>query len=243
MLMSQPAGQQAGLAFLRAVAERQSGPACCPACAGGRILANHRRVTGSIKGLSLTPCVARRKREAPDGPPSDSRVSPLGIRCDHSDSHRRILAAISHFLTIDRQTPYLFPPSIDEWLPQNHLARFIVEAIERLDTSRLEKAYQGRGRAAYHPALLLSLLVYGYAAGVFSSRRIERATYDSVVFRFIAAEEERAGEPLTRYLANADNVGIRLRSSPTYESSPTVQATDKEKGRLNSVGLWYWWWR
>jgi transposase len=66
---------------------------------------------------------------------------------------------MSHFVPIDRQTSYLFPPSIDEWLPENHLARFIVEAIERLDTRRLENAYQGRGSAAYHPAVLLSLLV------------------------------------------------------------------------------------
>ena len=94
---------------------------------------------------------------------------------------------MSHFRPIDRKTAYLLPPSVEEWLPEDHLARFIVEVVDGLDVSRLEKAYAGRGSAAYHPALLLSLLVYGYATGVFSSRKIERATYDSVAFRFIAA--------------------------------------------------------
>lgn len=94
---------------------------------------------------------------------------------------------MSPFRPIDRKTPYLLPPSVEAWLPEDHLARFIVEVVEGLDVSRLASTYRGRGRAAYHPALLLSLLVYGYATGVFSSRRIERATYDSVAFRFIAA--------------------------------------------------------
>lgn len=94
---------------------------------------------------------------------------------------------MSHFRPIDRKTAYLLPPSVEEWLPEDHLARFIVEVVDELDVSRLAKAYAGRGSAAYHPALLLSLLVYGYATGVFSSRKIERATYDSVAFRFIAA--------------------------------------------------------
>ena len=91
------------------------------------------------------------------------------------------------FRPVDRKTPYLLPPSVEEWLPEDHLARFIVEVVDQLDVSQLSKAYAGRGSAAYHPSLLLSLLVYGYATGVFSSRKIERATYDSVAFRYIAA--------------------------------------------------------
>ena len=94
---------------------------------------------------------------------------------------------MSRFHPVDRQTGYLMPPSVEHWLPEDHLARFIVEVVDGLDLSRLEKAYAGRGSAAYHPSVLLALLVYGYATGVFSSRKIERATYDSVAFRFIAA--------------------------------------------------------
>lgn len=94
---------------------------------------------------------------------------------------------MSRFRPIDRKTDYLLPPSLDDWLPEDHLARFILEAIERLDLSALTRVYGGRGSAAYHPEVLLSLLVYGYASGTFSSRKIERATYDSLAFRYLAA--------------------------------------------------------
>jgi transposase len=65
----------------------------------------------------------------------------------------------------------------------------VVEVVDELDLSELVKAYRGTGSAPYHPAMLLSLLVYGYASKVFSSRALERATYDSVAFRFIAGNE------------------------------------------------------
>jgi transposase len=94
---------------------------------------------------------------------------------------------MSRFRPVDRKTSYLLPPSVEDWLPEDHLARFIVEAMERIDLSPLTRAYAGRGSAAYHPEVLLSLLVYGYANGVFSSRKIERATYDSVAFRYLGA--------------------------------------------------------
>jgi transposase len=84
---------------------------------------------------------------------------------------------------------YLLPPSVDEWLPEGHLARFSVEVIDRLDLSAMSGSYRGTGSASYHPALLLGILIYGYATGVFSSRKLERATYDSVAFRFIAAND------------------------------------------------------
>ena len=94
---------------------------------------------------------------------------------------------MSRFIPADRQTGFLLPPSLDDWLPEGHLARFVVEVIEQLDLSELTRRYAGRGSAAHHPATLLGLLIYGYATGVFSSRKIERATYDSLAFRFIAA--------------------------------------------------------
>ena len=96
---------------------------------------------------------------------------------------------MSNFRPINRDTGFLLPPSVDEWLPQRHLARFVVEVIDGLDVSELVKEYRGSGSASYHPAMLLGLLVYGYATKVFSSRAIERATYDSVAFRFIAGNE------------------------------------------------------
>jgi transposase len=96
---------------------------------------------------------------------------------------------LSNFRPIDRDTAYLLPPSVDEWLPERHLARFVVEVIDRLDLVAMSRSYRGTGSASYHPSVLLGLLVYGYATGVFSSRKLERATYDSVAFRFIAAND------------------------------------------------------
>jgi transposase len=96
---------------------------------------------------------------------------------------------LSNFRMIDRETGFLLPPSVDDWLPEKHLARFVVEVIDGLDLSAMSKSYRGSGSASYHPALLLSILVYGYTTGVFSSRKLERATYDSVAFRFITANE------------------------------------------------------
>jgi len=96
---------------------------------------------------------------------------------------------MSNFRQIDRQTRFLLPPSVDDWLPQKHLARFVVELIDGLDLSAMSGAYRGSGSAGYHPRLLLGILVYGYATGVFSSRKLERATYDSVAFRFVAAND------------------------------------------------------
>ena len=94
---------------------------------------------------------------------------------------------MSRFVAIDRETAYLLPPSVNEWLPQDHLARFVVEVVDQMDLSDLARQYAGRGSAAYPPSMLLGLLIYGYASGVHSSRKIERACHDSVAFRFIAA--------------------------------------------------------
>src|ERR1700691_1596853 len=96
---------------------------------------------------------------------------------------------MSNFRAIDRKTGYLLPPSVDEWLPEKHLARFIVDVIDGLDLARMGRAYRGAGSASYHPRTLLSILVYGYATGLFSSRKLERATWDSVAFRYIAGSE------------------------------------------------------
>lgn len=96
---------------------------------------------------------------------------------------------MSNFRTIDRATGFLLPPSVDEWLPRKHLARFVVDVIDGMDLRAMSGRYRGSGSASYHPRMLLGILVYGYATGIFSSRKLERATYDSVALRFIAANE------------------------------------------------------
>ncbi len=93
------------------------------------------------------------------------------------------------FRPIDRDIPDFFPATVQDYLPEVHLARFVVEVVEQLDLTPLISAYKGRGSKAWHPSLMLSLLFYGYATGVFSSRKLEKATYDSIAFRYICANE------------------------------------------------------
>src|SRR2546426_2219007 len=86
----------------------------------------------------------------------------------------------------------LLPPSLQDWLPEGHLARFVAEVVEALDLSAIYATYEegdGRGLAAYDPRMMVRLLIYGYCRGVASSRRIERATYDDVAFRYLAADQ------------------------------------------------------
>jgi transposase len=96
---------------------------------------------------------------------------------------------MSNFRTIDRQTGFLLPPSVDDWLAEKHLARFVAEVIDGFDLRGMSDSYRGSGSASCHPRMLLGILVYGYATGVFSSRKLERATCDSVAFCFIAAND------------------------------------------------------
>jgi len=103
------------------------------------------------------------------------------------------------FHPINRGTDYLLPPSVQEWLPESHLARYVVDVVEGLDLSAVVRAYVGCGSEAYHPATLLSLLIYGYATGTFSSRKIERATYDSLAFRYIACNRHPDHDTLATF--------------------------------------------
>ena len=91
------------------------------------------------------------------------------------------------FKDCDRDTLFLMPPSVNDWVPENHLSRFVVDIVNRLDLSPIINAYAGRGSDAYPPSMMVALLFYAYATGVFSSRKIEQSTYDSVAFRYIAA--------------------------------------------------------
>jgi len=106
---------------------------------------------------------------------------------------------MSRFRPIDRNTDFLLPPSVQEWLPEAHLARYIASVVENLDLSEIERAYAGRGSEAYHPAMLLCLLIYGYATGIFSSRKIERATYDSLAFRYLACNRHPDHDTLATF--------------------------------------------
>jgi transposase/IS5 family transposase len=95
----------------------------------------------------------------------------------------------TQFILIDRDTPYILPPCVQDYLPEEHMARFVVEIVDQLDLRTLSAVYAGKGKRPYHPAMLLALLFYGYATGVFSSRKLEKATYDSMAFKYLCANE------------------------------------------------------
>src|SRR5215208_7327246 len=83
----------------------------------------------------------------------------------------------------------LLPPSLREWLPEDHLAYFVSDLIDALDLSAITAVYEDeeRGYPPYHPVMLTKVLVYGYCVGVFSSRRIERRLVEDIAFRVLAA--------------------------------------------------------
>src|SRR5487761_2757439 len=86
----------------------------------------------------------------------------------------------------------LFPPSLHDWLPEGHLARFLLDVVSALDLSAIYTSYQekdGRGQAAYAPEMMVRLLLYGYATGVYSSRKIQRRTYEDVAFRYLSGDQ------------------------------------------------------
>jgi transposase len=119
-----------------------------------------------------------------------------------------------NFRSFDRETMFLMPPSVQDWLPKGHLARFVVELVDQLDLRVLRESYAGRGSAAYHPEMLVALLFYGYATGIRASRKIEAATYESVPFRFIAAnthpDHDTISDFRARFLLQLQNIFEQL---------------------------------
>jgi transposase len=101
-----------------------------------------------------------------------------------------------NFLACDREQSLLLPPDLRDWLPEDHLAWFVIEAIDGLDLGPFYAAYRadGHGRAAHDPKMMLTLLVYAYCVGERSSRGIERRCLEDVAFRVVAP----TGSPTTR---------------------------------------------
>lgn len=94
------------------------------------------------------------------------------------------------FRTDNLNQGLLLPPSLHDWLPEKHLARFIADVVEELDLGSVYRSYEGdgRGKSAYQPSMMVRLLLYGYCNGVVSSRKIERATHEDVPFRYLSAD-------------------------------------------------------
>jgi transposase len=94
----------------------------------------------------------------------------------------------TRFVPIDRETPLLLPPDLRDWVPAGHLVHFVLDAVAALDLRCVKVNERGTGSEQYPPPMMLALLIYSYASGTFSSRRIEQSTYDSVPVRLLTAD-------------------------------------------------------
>jgi transposase len=106
-----------------------------------------------------------------------------------------------NFIACDREQTLLMPPDLREWLPEGHLAWFVIDAVAELDLAGFYGDYRsdGHGRAAHDPAMMVALLLYGYAVGERSSRRIERRCLEDVAFRVVAANEAPDHATIARF--------------------------------------------
>jgi len=102
-------------------------------------------------------------------------------------------------VNVDRQTPMLLPPDLREWVAENDLAHLVLEAVELCDMTGAQLNVRGSGSEQYPPAMMMALLIYAYCTGLFSSRRIERATYDSVALRFLCANHHPDHDTIARF--------------------------------------------
>ena len=94
----------------------------------------------------------------------------------------------ARYISVDHDTPLLLPPDLREWVPENHLVHFVMDAVEQLDLGAAKVNERGTGDAQYPPGMLLALLIYSYATGMFSSRAIERASYENVAVRLLCGD-------------------------------------------------------
>ncbi len=93
----------------------------------------------------------------------------------------------ARFVSVDRDTPMLLPPDLREWVPEDDLVHFVIEAVDRLPLENFRVNYRGTGAKQFPPHMMLALLIYSYANGLFSSRKIERATHRDVAIRYLTA--------------------------------------------------------
>ena len=96
----------------------------------------------------------------------------------------------ARFVNIDRDTPMMFPPDLRDWLPEDSMVHFIVDAVDMLDVEKFSINHRGSGSAQYPPSMMLALLIYCYATGRFASREIELASYYDVAVRYICGGDK-----------------------------------------------------
>ena len=106
---------------------------------------------------------------------------------------------MSNFVDCDREQAFLLPPDLRDWIPADDLGHFVIEAVERVDLGAFKVNHRGTGSAQYHPWMMLALMIYCYANGIFSSRRIERATHRDIGVRFVAANRHPDPDTIARF--------------------------------------------
>src|ERR1700720_92261 len=102
-------------------------------------------------------------------------------------------------VNVDRETPMFLPPDLREWVADNEVAHLILEAVELCDMRGAQLNVRGSGSEQYPPSMMMALLIYAYATGVFSSRRIERASYDSVAVRYLCANHHPDYDTIAKF--------------------------------------------
>lgn len=103
------------------------------------------------------------------------------------------------FVDCERNQAFLLPPDVRDWIPEDDLAHFVIAAVERVDLGAFKVNHRGTGSAQYHPRMMLALLIYCYANGIFSSRRIERATSRDIGVRFVSANVHPDHDTIARF--------------------------------------------
>ena len=106
---------------------------------------------------------------------------------------------MSNFVDCDREQAFLLPPDLRDWIPADDLGHFVIEAVDRVDLGAFKVNHRGTGSAQYHPRMMLALMIYCYANGIFSSRRIERATHRDIGVRFVAANRHPDHDTIARF--------------------------------------------
>ena len=115
------------------------------------------------------------------------------------------MVIMSNFVGSNREQPFLLPPDLKDWIPEDDLAHFVLAAVERVDITHFKVNERGSGDAQYHPRMMLALLIYCYANGIFSSRRIERATHRDMGVRYMAANTHPDHDTICKF--RRENLG------------------------------------
>lgn len=105
----------------------------------------------------------------------------------------------TRYVNVDRETPMLLPPDLQEWVADNDLVKFVVEAVSATDLRTAQVNVRGTGSEQYPPEMMLALLIYSYATGLFSSRKLERATYDSIAVRYLCANTHPDHDTIAKF--------------------------------------------